>query len=433
MLLAPVAAVATALVLIATVTLSVRRASAVAGLMLLLLAAIPASATEIRRSGDSPTGEVVIAAGETIDDTVVAVGKNVLVEGTITGDLVALAQHVRVVGEVRGSLATLARWVVVEGNVGGDVYSLSQSIELRGGAGRNLHAAAGDIDIDKGARIGRDALLASEGIRVGGSVGRDVRARGDVFRISGQVGRNVDITGHVLDLAGSARVDGDLSAKLQSFESFARAPGAHLAHEPRIEENPPRHERGFAHAAHRWTESRFYFWEAIKIAGTLALALLLFWLVPALFQWTSPPAQSLLRKGGIGFLALVATPVAAILVCLTVIGLPIGILSFGAYCAALLLSSMLVSLAVGQAIVRSPRAGIARVALPLLAGLVVVRAAVNLPYMGGIVQFLVVVIGLGLLLAQLAGIDRRLRRMSQPLGELSGTEGGFPGPSAPEA
>ena len=122
----------------------------------------------------------------------------------------------------------------------------------------------------------------------------------------------------------------------------------------------------------------------------------------------------MLRRGGIGFLALVATPVAALLVSFTVVGLPIGIFALGLWGAALFLSRIFVALALGQALLRSPPAGTRSFILALLAGLVLVRIAVNLPYLGCVLHFLVIIVGLGLLLAQASHLAGRLRGPAAP-------------------
>jgi hypothetical protein len=147
----------------------------------------------------------------------------------------------------------------------------------------------------------------------------------------------------------------------------------------------------------------------VRIAAALALGMLLYWLVPGLFAWATPPERHWLRNSGVGFLALVATPVAAVLVSITVIGLPIGILGFIAWLVALYLSGILVALMLGQLLLRSQRENGAAFALALLVGLAIVRIAVNLPYLGGVLCLIVHIVGLGMLVAQVVELARRLR------------------------
>jgi hypothetical protein len=384
-----------------------RLTSAVAALVLLLCVPAPGSATEFRHPAPGQGDVLVIPAEETIDDTLVATGRDVVVEGTVTGNLIAFAQQVRVPGEVRGSLVAFAKDVAIDGKVGGDVYSGAQNLDVRGNVLGNVHGGAGDVEIAAGARVERDVLLACEGARIAGVVGGGLHATGDVFTISGEIGRGVTVIGHELEFTEKARVGGKISATLQSRDLLRRAPGAQLASEPQIQIET----RGKGHGAGlgRWLKLGFYVGQLVRLAAAFALGLVLYWLLPALFEWATPPEHRLLRAAGIGFLALVATPVAAVLLGITVIGLPIGLLALGTWIVALYISGILVALMVGQLLLRSPRKNAGAFALALLIGLALIRIGVNLPYVGGIVWFLVIVVGLGMLVAQLRRIASRLR------------------------
>src|SRR5215831_43292 len=77
------------------------------------------------RSGDKP---VTVPSGETIDDTLVAFGESITVDGTVTGDLLAFARQVRVRGMVKGNVISFAQHVEVEGTVENSVFRFAQSL-----------------------------------------------------------------------------------------------------------------------------------------------------------------------------------------------------------------------------------------------------------------------------------------------------------------
>jgi hypothetical protein len=410
MLFTSLATLMTGLLAFVSFSLVTRRRFVLASaLLVLLVAAAPGHATEFRTQHDK-SGIVVIPAGETIDDTVIVLGQSIVVEGTVTGDLIAVAESVRIPGEVRGSLVTLSKSLSIDGVVKGDLYSATQSLDLRGSVERNVHAAAETFDVASSARIARDAYVAGQRGRIGGTVGRDLHAAGQGLAITGHVVRSIAFSGNGIELAPSARVGGDIAAYVPNDGAVSRAAAAQLASEPQIHKSDGGHKSGgVARASKRWLTPGFYFWQAVRIAAALALGLLLYWLLPALFDWPTPPERRLLRSSGIGFLAFVATPVAAVLLGITVIGLPIGALALGAWVVALYLSGILVALRLGQLLLRSPQRNAGSFALALLTGLALLRITVNLPYLGVLVWFLVVVVGLGLLIAQLVQLARRLR------------------------
>ena len=56
-----------------------------------------------------------------------------------------------------------------------------------------------------------------------------------------------------------------------------------------------------------------------------------------------------LRSGGYGLLALVATPIIAVLACVTVIGIPVGLIALMAWCAGIYLAKVVVAQLIGVA------------------------------------------------------------------------------------
>jgi uncharacterized membrane protein YccF (DUF307 family) len=109
-----------------------------------------------------------------------------------------------------------------------------------------------------------------------------------------------------------------------------------------------------------------------------------------------------LRAGGIGLVAAVVLPIAAILACVTIVGLPLGILAFVLGGIGLYFGKTVVAQLIGRALFRSP-AGPPHYAATLIAGLVVVIIAINLPLVGGIVNFVLTLLGFGMIVTVLLG------------------------------
>jgi hypothetical protein len=88
--------------------------------------------------------------------------------------------------------------------------------------------------------------------------------------------------------------------------------------------------------------------------------------------------------------------VAVIILAITLIGLSIAIIALAFWLLCLYLAKIVVARYIGGVMVGSS-AGKWSAALALLAGLVVIIIAVNLPYIGGVLHFLLILIGLGAL------------------------------------
>ena len=100
---------------------------------------------------------------------------------------------------------------------------------------------------------------------------------------------------------------------------------------------------------------------------------------------------------GIGFLTLVATPVAAVLVMVTVIGLPIGLLGLLCWLAGLYFAVLVVAAFAGQALLKKPFDRLGSFAAALLVGLLLWVVLTSVPFLGALVRFFAVLLGLGVI------------------------------------
>src|SRR5438874_5781608 len=96
-------------------------------IVLLLTLSLPSFALE-RRHAEF----VTVAPNETVDDTLLAAGNTVRVEGVVNGDLLAFARTLEVRGSVKGDYVRFARRSGAIGTVEGRIYNLSQSLARAG-------------------------------------------------------------------------------------------------------------------------------------------------------------------------------------------------------------------------------------------------------------------------------------------------------------
>ena len=150
-----------------------------------------------------------------------------------------------------------------------------------------------------------------------------------------------------------------------------------------------------------------YYWRQILSWGAaLVFGILLFIIAPVLFREVEQAAGS--RFGlslGVGLLFLVATPVAAIIACFTIIGLGVGISTLLLYALAIYAAQAFIGEWLGEKMLGSgvgTGAAIARLAL----GLGVLHVVRMIPFAGRLVGFVVVLWGLG---ALVLAIQRRVR------------------------
>ena len=356
----------------------------------------PAQALDLRRVEE---GTVLVPAGETVADTLIAFGETIEVDGDVEGDLVAFARRVSVRGRVGGSIVTGAETVTIAGEVGGTVLGFAETLSVPAvRIGGNLFGFGQSVDTS--AAIAQNALVFAERADVGGSVDRDVMGFGESVEIGGVVAGDVTAYANRLALLAPARVGGDVVANVASADNVTVSPSAVVDGEviTNVREDFE-DDHGYGEAV---------VFQVLWFAGKFVAGFALLALVPGLRRVSlETPTQAFLA-GGVGVVSLVAVPGVAVLVALTLIGLPLAAIAIVLWLIALYLAQIIVAYIVGARLLRRRNS---HYALLLALGLAVVMLAVNVPFLGGLISFLLMICGLGVLALFLW---RRLRGEDEP-------------------
>jgi anti-sigma factor RsiW/cytoskeletal protein CcmA (bactofilin family) len=353
----------------------------------------PAAAIETRHQQ-----QVRVGPNETVPESLAATGQTINVEGTIDGNLIASGDRLVIRGVVKGDVFWAGHVIEIPGSVEGSVVTICSAVTISGQVGHTVYAWAGVVQLASTGHVG-DMLAGGGDTRLDGVVGRDAAVLTGTLDVSGTIGRNLQASTNLLTLASSARVGGNLEAHLKQKDQLQVEPGATIAGKTDViiekRTNP-------------YLESKFYFWQAIWMAGAFIVGLLLHWLAPGLMGGRLDTGGALLRAAGVGFLAFVAAPVAALVACVTLVGIPAGVLTLALFLATLWIAKVFVAAAVGRSMVTGRSGAAPSFPLALLAGLVTVFVAINLPYhVGGWLTFLVILVGFGLVVE---GVRDGLRR-----------------------
>lgn len=145
------------------------------------------------------------------------------------------------------------------------------------------------------------------------------------------------------------------------------------------------------HASHAWR----YWLSVIGLLASLVMGFVLLWLVP---RWTNATSDQLQHRFwpalGLGIIAFIATPILAVVVSLTVIGLPVGLTLGGLYVLGLYLAHIVAGFWLGQVILRAFNWSKNRY-LALILGLVILWLLRFIPVVGVIVGLVALILGLG--------------------------------------
>ncbi len=392
------ATVAMAAVLTLLVSALLRRMAGSAAMLLvgavlasaLGLVASPSRAVDLR--WDQQTIEV--SANEVIEDTLVGSAQTIDVDGTVRGDLVALAERVTIRGRVEGNVFTAAREVLVTGKVDGSLHMGCERCNLEGEVTGNLYAAAEVVTVTEMGRIGRDSHLFGREIRLEGRTGRDLTAGGEWVEIRGEVGRTARTHSARLTIFDEARIGGDLEIEITDPGEATVAEGADIGGE--VRESIIEHR--MSERRNRWLSGGFYLRSFVFVVSAFLVGLLLHAVLPGLFLGHLSTSSDFVRCLGFGFVALIATPILLVLCAITVVGIPIAILGGFVYLTLLFVSIIVVASLVGSSITGVDPDAPHGFGLALLLGLLLLVAAMNVPFVGGLVRLLIGLAGMGLVI-----------------------------------
>jgi cytoskeletal protein CcmA (bactofilin family) len=361
----------------------IRRGSAFAMMVAGICAAAsmpsPAMATEFRGNGDT----VEVERNEVIKGDLFAHGHHVKIEGTVDGDVYVFCQGADIEGHVTGDVIAFAQILRVNGKVDGNIRSFTNTTLLSGNLAKNLLSFAETVTIDPAGKVGGSVTTFVNTLTIDGSVGRDILAFAGEITVGGPIGGAVQAQGNHLTFNSGAQVNG--AVKFKGNKPPEVSSGAKLAVPvvfTQMEHHKPYQEGGF------------YVWQVIWTAAVILFGLVLFVLLPNFARATVDSAERYGASFGLGVLVLFGVPIAAVIACITVVGLLIGISTFILWLTAMWCAQIVVGAIVGQWLMGHTRETWQLIGR-MVVGVIVVRVVEMIPFFGGWVKFAVLLWGMG--------------------------------------
>jgi cytoskeletal protein CcmA (bactofilin family) len=292
-----------------------RRMNTIALVMGTILAALfmpsGASAAEIHRNEPHYT----LPSGATVKDDLIVFGNNVRIDGTVDGDLIVFGSNISMNGHVTGDVISAGSALQINGTVDGSVRFAGSMLTIHGKIGKSLMAGCGSVLADSSSEIGWGATIASTEVTLDGKIGRDVLGAVGRMNLGGIVGGSVTVqASRAFEISSSAQVQGKI--KYEGPMQPDVASGAKLANAPEV--TIKRREMD--------TYSGYSWWHrALAWGASFVFGLVFMLLVPGFFNETVNSANRYGASIGIGLLLIVGILFAAILACVTVVGLSVGI------------------------------------------------------------------------------------------------------------
>jgi hypothetical protein len=304
-------------------------------------------------------------------------GGNLNIAGTIDGDLYIAGGTINIMGTVTKDVVVAGGTVIINGRVGEDLRMAGGNITLSGPVGGELVAAGGNINILQGATVARGAYFGGGTINMNGSVGRDLTIAGDEI-----------VLGPGARVAGNFDYYSSREAKIDVAAGVSGATNFHKQADKKQQQK----------AAAGWLAFVGLWW-VVGVIGMIILSFILF------YVWRKEsgeminnaflsPGKELLR----GFVILFLTPIAAVLLMISIIGFPLAFILLFAYIALAILASAVAGLIGAALLLKLFKKNTANLNWWIIAIGVFVLAIIKfIPFIGWIIAFLVYLVSLGVL------------------------------------
>ena len=334
------------------------------------------------------SGEMVTKRG-TVDDDFYAAGGTVDINALISGDVVVAGGELFIGHNIKGDVIAAGGSVNLRGDIQDDVRTAGGDISIDANIGDDLIASGGRINVSPASTIGGEAWLAGGDVNVAGTINNDLNIGAGIVRISGFVHGDVTIEGGEIHILEGTFIDGDLhyrSPREANIHSAVRING------------------NVTYELVEWDHSRrgagIFFVITMIVASFALYKLFPGFTMSAVGRISADPLKSL----GAGFLVLIIAPVTAALLMAIVLGIWIALSIMALYLVALVVGFLVSCFFVGDWAARRLKKDVSttgRRFISVALAILVLGLLKNIPLLGGVLIFVLLLSGLGAVTMQL--------------------------------
>jgi cytoskeletal protein CcmA (bactofilin family) len=334
----------------------------------------------------------------------IVIGGSVRHSLPVKGDLIGFGGSVEVLAPVEGNAILTGGDVRIAEAVRGDFYSAGGNVQVEAPIGRNARVAGGNVDIGPKGSVGGNLSVVGGTVVVRGPVTGNIQAASGDVLVDAAVGGDVSVAAGTLHVGPNARIAGRVTLRGNGDTVIDPAAliGGGVTREPggRVEKRTGASEhRGDADGSWWWTLGM------MVLAGVIAAA----------FPVGSRRLGEKLRRDPaitmlFGFAVLVCTPVAAVILAITIIGIPVALAVLLLYAVMLIVGYAALAVALGDSALarlrtadagrRGWRAGAA------VAAMLAMALLAKIPVVGNLLVVAALLAGVGALVLAFRREDR---------------------------
>jgi hypothetical protein len=342
-----------------------------------------ASAQSIK-SGDN----VTVGQNEVVNSMLFAGGNNINIAGTVNGDVYCAGRTVTISGTVNGDVICAGQTMVVNGKIDGNARLVGSSITLSNSISGSATIGGQTVLLDKNAKVGRDLLGGATTLTIDGNVGRDMLAGSANIIINGNIGRNVKSETRDLTIGSTGYVGGNVDYTSKNDLTITSG-GTVLGSTTKT--LPKENTTAKVYAPMAFTFGFFVF----GFIAMLVTALILVALFPRIFAEATATAM---KKPGTtiltGLVAAIVIPILVFMLFISIIGIPLAIMTLLAWIILMMISGPFVAYLLGKLLLKNAKQPVGIMAL----GASVLIISYFIPIIGFFTMVAAYLFGLGMVL-----------------------------------
>lgn len=313
----------------------------------------------------------VLPAGQILTGDLYVAGSIINILGTLNGDLIAAGSTVQILGEVNGDVNAVGSTVTILGNVSDDVRVGAGTLDIMGRVGDSVLAGTGYLTVHKGAYIGGDLVAGAGNIS-----------------ISGPIQGNATLSADLLVITESGSINGFLNYTSDNEAIIMNASSV---------SGQITHIKQESKGAFDLEWILFgVFGYVMTIGGAILTGLLMLIFFRKLVEdHYKVVSKNYLSNGLWGFAFLILIPVFALILCITIIGVTLGMLTLGVYSISLYITYVLACFFFGRKLFEVLKIKKDSRMLELILGVITLELIGLIPFIGWFIKFLIHLVAFG--------------------------------------
>lgn len=338
---------------------------------------------------------VYVSTDEEVFTNYAVAGQTVDLSGHFHKDVYVWGNSVTISGQVDGDVIVGGSFVRITGDIGGNLRTFGSQVEIEGTVAKNVTVAGGVVTIKENADIGWDLIIAGGMVSVNGPVHGIINAAAGNLELNSLVEQGVNAK---IDKEGQFLIKDN--AEIKGPVNYTWHKDAQISDGAVIEGEVNRTEPSYSGSTKDTKEiisKAFWGMKLFKFAALLLIGLILLAIFGKFSEKIADKMQEKFGLGlGIGFLVVALTPLAFIILMITIIGIPLAFLWVAALGVIFHISKVFASLFLGKLILEKLlKKKKADKYLSFLIGLVLLSIVGLIPILGWLVWSVFTLAALG--------------------------------------